>query len=613
MNGKYCEVQAIGSDCPEMGNCPHVDRMRRQLETILDAAHNGIIAIDRQGTVTLFNEAAVKIVRRSKKDAIGKHLSEVIIPTGLLDIIRTGESQLAYKFTVRYSTGTRVYVTNRNPIVENGEVVGAIGVFQDISELEHISEELQSVKGLNQELQAIIESSYDGFIVTDTEGRILRVNRAHQRLTGVPASEVQGCAMQDLVAKGIYSQSVVDAVLKQGKAVTVVEQVRGGVTNRNLLLVTGSPVTDSEGRVHRVVINLRDLTELNGLKQELEKTRELSERYLSELSELRGRLVDQGQILCHSPRMQELLHLAIRVAQVDSTILILGESGVGKEVVARLIHNQSKRCQGPFIKVNCGAIPENLLESELFGYEPGAFTGANREGKLGLFEMANNGTLFLDEIGDLPSSLQVKLLQVIQDREVIRVGGHRPRPVNVRIMAATHQDLDKMVRQGTFREDLYFRLNVVPLHIPPLRHRREDIIPMVYHFKDKFCEIYQIKKEFAPEVFQIFLGYNWPGNVRELENIVERLLVTTPGPEVKAEHVPDYLRPSSGQPQGTVTVKGLMPLREAVLELERQLLTAAMAEYGSTYKVAEVLQVDQSTVVRKLRRLKENYDNAIMR
>jgi PAS domain S-box-containing protein len=572
------------------------------MDLILDAANNGIIAIDKQGIVTIFNHAAEEITRRKKSEALGRHLSQVIIPLGLLDVLATGRGEL-HKFSVRYSSGTHVYVTNRSPIVENGEVIGAIGVFQDISELESISEELQVVKELNRELQAIIDSSYDGIIITDAEGQVIRVNDAHERITGIKAEDIQGKSMRQLVDAGHYSKSVVDAVLRQGKAVTLMEKVKGGISNTKCLLITGSPVRDAKNGIARVVINVRDLTELSNLRQQLDETRELSERYRSELAQMRSRMVEQKGIIFNSPKMQDLLVMVMRVAQVDSTILILGESGAGKEVVAKLIHTESLRSEGPFIKVNCGAIPENLLESELFGYEPGAFTGASKDGKLGMFELAHNGTLFLDEIGDLPLSLQVKILRAIQDREIVRVGGNKSRAVNVRILAATNHNLEEMVRRGLFREDLYFRLNVVPLYIPPLRMRREEIIPLVYAFTNKYGKAYNITKEFAPEVFDIFLRYDWPGNVRELENIVERLMVTTPDTIVTVDHVPPNLLPRPVKTESpAVMVRGILPLKEAVSELERQLISRAVSEMGSTYKAAAVLGVNQSTVVRKMKK-----------
>lgn len=578
------------------------NRMLTQVETILDSAHNGIIAIDSNGIVTIFNQAAEKITRRPKSQALGRHLSEVIIPLGLLDILKNGKSQKQHKFTIHYSSGSHTYLTNRSPIIENGQVVGAVGVFQDISEIEFISEELNSVKQLNNELQCIIESSYDGILIADREGTIIKANAAHERITGIPSSEIQGKKMSELVEKSIYSKSIVEEVIEKGEPVTLVEKT----PSQNHLLITGNPVYNQEGEIVRVVVNIRDLTELNQLREELEQSRELSLRYHNELTQLRSKLLKQEGLVFNSPKMRELIEVALRVAQVDSTVLILGESGVGKEVIAKMIHNHSKRRGEPFITVNCAAIPETLLESELFGYERGAFTGANREGKAGMFELAHNGTLFLDEIGDLPLAFQVKLLRVIQEREVFRIGGSKPRPVNVRILAATNQDLELLVKEGKFREDLYFRLNVVPLYVWPLRERREDIIPLTYTFLQKFNNEYKINKEFAPEVFDAFLNYHWPGNVRELENLVERLMVTTPGETITLRDLPSYITAYHENQTPEVSVKGVLPLKKARMELERQLIRNALEKFGSTYKAARALKVDQSTIVRKINRLKSN-------
>lgn len=574
----------------------------KELESILESAHNAIIAIDKDGMVTFYNEAAEKLVWRPKADVIGKHLSQVIIPLGLLDILKTGEKQFGYKFTIRYSRGPRTYLTNRTPILEGGEVVGAVGVFQDVSEIEGIAEELTSVKNLNSELEAIIQASYDGIIITDAQGRILRVNRAHARLSGLAPEAIVGKTMEQLVQEGLISSSLVEPVLKARSAVSMVVQTGSG----NQLLVTGSPVLDPQDEIRRIVLNVRDLSELNDLKTQLEATRELSLRYQAELQELRSRLNSQNGIIINSVAMESVIDLALRVAGVDSTVLILGESGVGKDVIARIIHNNSPRQSGPFIKINCAAIPESLLESELFGYEPGAFSGASREGKPGLFELADNGTLFLDEIAELPLALQVKLLRVIQDREIVRVGGVKARHINVRILAATNQDIQAMVDQGRFREDLYFRLNVVPISVPPLRERKEEIIPMAREFLRRFRHDYKLEKDFSPEVWDAFMQYAWPGNVRELQNVVERLLVTVPGSVVTKDHLPSEMAETGYQvSRRQVSVSGILPLKQAVDEVERQLIEKAVDAYGSTYKAAKALQVNQSTVARKLNRYRQ--------
>lgn len=569
-----------------------------QVETILDSVNNGIIAINKRGIISLYNRAAEKMTGYPKSYAMGRHFSEVINTQGLPDFLNFDRSRPESSSPVTYTSGNRTYLTSRSSIYENGQIVGAVAIFQDISEVEQISQELLSVKQLNTKLEMIIESSYDGILLTGPEGTIHKANRAHERITGVSSTEIAGKNMADLVAAGVYSRSIVDAVMREGKPVTMVDKKH--------FLITGSPVRDYDGKVLRIVINIRDLTELNNLKEQLEQTKELSERYQGELTQLRGKLFKQEGLVFHSPKMRELLQVAARLAAVDTTVLILGESGVGKEIIARVIHSHSKRKDGPFITVNCGAIPENLLESELFGYERGAFTGANREGKAGMFELAHNGTLFLDEIGDLPPGFQVKLLRVIQEREVLRVGGSKPRNINVRILAATNRSLETMVKEGSFREDLYFRINVVPLQICPLRERREDIIPLVHAFKERYEKEYGIQKKIDPRVYEVFLNYHWPGNVRELDNMIERLMVTAPGYEITVKDLPAYVFEKLGQQQPEIYVKGIMPLKKAVMQLESQLISNAIRECGSANKAARVLKVDQSTLTRKISRLREN-------
>ena len=305
------------------------------------------------------------------------------------------------------------------------------------------------------------------------------------------------------------------------------------------------------------------------------------------------------QFIVHSNCMRELTKMAIRIAKVDSTVLIQGESGVGKELIADVIHSHGIRHKGPLIKINCGAIPENLLESEFFGYEPGAFSGASRKGKIGLFELANGGILFLDEIGDMPLSLQVKLLRVLQDKQITRVGGIRPIKVDIRILTGTNRNLNEMIVRRQFRQDLYYRLNVVPIHVPALRERREDIPVLTNYFMEYFNKKYLSRgtaKHLAPEVVACFMKHDWPGNVRELENLIERLIVTTAQNNIGLEDLPPWLDRSPLSDSG---VPGRISLRCAVEDTERKLLQYAFARYKSTYEVARVLEINQSTVVRK--------------
>jgi len=573
----------------------------RELDAVLNAAHTGIVSINKDGIITTFNPAAERITRRSKSEAIGKFLADVVIPTGLLEILETGKPKFGERLPVKYSIGTRIYVSNRSPIIEDGKVVGAVGIFQDISEMEFISHELESVKELNKELKALIESSYDGILIARCDGVVTHVNEAYTRMTGLKAKNIIGRPFKKLVEGGHYASSIVDAVLKKKKAVTNLQTSPLG----NRLLITGNPVVNERGEIIRVVINVRDLTELERLKQELQDSKNLNRRYQAELCNRQVQQDQEQNVSSTSPKMQCVIDLCTRVAKVDSTVLLIGDSGVGKEVLAKHIHNNSARKEGPFIKINCGAIPEALLESELFGYERGAFTGAGKDGKPGMFELAHNGTLLLDEIGDLPLSLQVKLLRVLQDKEITRIGGTKTLSVNVRILAATNRDLAEMVRQGTFREDLYFRLNVVPVQIPPLRERRSDIVPLLEFFIEKFYKKYGIRKQFSPEVLKIFYEYHWPGNIRELENIVERMVVTAPETVITPKHLPESLRCAIKSTSAKVMVQGVLPFKEALLEMESQLINEALNLYGSTYKAAKVLGVDQSTVIRKLQKIRQ--------
>ncbi|GAB6171199.1 hypothetical protein JCM15765_06770 [Paradesulfitobacterium aromaticivorans] len=566
----------------------------KELEAVLNSAHNGIVVINSEGLITSFNRAAEKFTRLPRDKAIGRHVLDVLVPLGLMETLQSGQSEYSQKFRV----GRRTYIMNRDPMVQDGKITGAVGVFQDISEIESVSQELASVKELNRELDSVIQSSSDGFVVTDASGQILRVNSAYEKLSQSTSQDLYGRRIQELGEEGIYAHSLVDVVLQRRHPVTVMESKQD-----HSFMVTGSPVFDEEGRLLRVVINLRDMTMLNQLRQELIESKRLSEKYHSELAELRERQ-DTGGMIASGPEMERVLELIMRVAKVDSTVLLLGESGVGKEGMAKLLHTKSLRSEGPFIKVNCGAIPEQLLESELFGYEGGAFTGARREGKSGMFELANNGTLLLDEIGDLPFNLQAKLLRVLQEREIVPVGGAKPREVNVRILAATHKDLEGMVRAGEFREDLFFRLNVVPIWIPPLRERRSDIVPLLHHFREKFSKKYGLHREFSPDVVEAFVQYEWPGNVRELENMVERLMVMAPNELITLPQLPPVFHRHASK-EGGVSVHSLMPLKEAVMEVERQLIEKALKKYGSTYKAAEALGVNQSTVVRRMARFRK--------
>ena len=452
---------------------------------------------------------------------------------------------------------------------------------------------LKVVQESNKDLDDIIDSVSEGLYITDGEANTLRINKAYTRLTGVKPEEVIGKNMRELVANGLYSESVALRVLECRKPVNIIHEVKGNIKR----MVTGNPIFNDKGGITLIVMTSRDMTALNRLKEKLEQAEKISRKYQLELKHLRNKQM-QADIVANSIEMQQMLELAYKAAQVDSTVLILGETGVGKEVVARYIHKNGLQPQAPFINVNCAAIPDGLLESEMFGYEKGAFTGARNMGKPGLFELAHTGTIFLDEIGDLPLNLQAKLLSVVQDKEVTRVGGTKPRKMDVRILAASNRNLEDLVKAGSFREDLYYRLNVIPVRVPPLRSRSEDIPFLVDYFLTLFNRKYNRSKIFSHSAIDILMQYNWPGNVRELKNLIEQLIVIGNGDEITPDHLINL-----GEGRFNLFLPdrslGKPLLRDAVSALEKQLVSRALAKHGSTRKAARALGVSQPTLIRK--------------
>lgn len=558
---------------------------------LMDSIHNPVVAVDSDSRIVLCNQTFAQVVALPRHKIIGAPIRSVVSETRLTHIVETGETDSAHKIRIAEKT----YLANRTPIIDHGNVVGAVALLQDISDIEALADELKLSSSTNEELQDIIEASFDGIFVTDGKGKVTRLNRAYESLTGIKRSEIIGKAMTDLVRQGYYSESVTLKVLKSGHPESIVQEVKNGKT----IMVTGTPVLDPEGNTTRVVTNVRDVTELNRLQHELCTMQTLRSHYEVELNSLRLNQGD-GQYVIRSKKMQEIRTLAMRIAQVDSTVLIYGESGVGKELVAEMIHEGGKRKNKPFIKINCASIPENLLEAELFGYAPGAFTGASTKGKAGLFEAAKNGSIFMDEVGEMSLTLQSKLLRVIQEKEITRIGDTRPISVDVRIITATNRDLEKMVVEKSFRKDLFFRLNVVPVHIPPLRERSEAIVPMIHHFLAKYNKRFGFSKQMDPAAVDILTTHPWPGNVRELENVIERMVVITPEAIISASDIPDSIRRPGGK--GNLPLLSGRPLKEILEEVEARAIEEALTTHGTTRKAAEALGVNQSTIVRKATR-----------
>lgn len=457
-------------------------------------------------------------------------------------------------------------------------------------ELAHII----ALQKLSFQLESIIESSYDGIYITDGNAKTIKINKAYERITGLNRYDMIGKYMQDLVDDQVLSESVTLLVLKRRKVTTISQEFKTG----KKALVTGNPIFDKKNQITMVVTNVRDVTELADLRTELNKNRELALKYYSTIEELKLQMAKSEHLVVEDENNMRVLELAQRIARVDTTVLILGETGVGKEEIAKLIHRNSLRKDGPFVKINCGAIPANLIESELFGYEKGAFTGASNEGKIGLFEVAEGGTLLLDEIGELPFSMQVKLLRVLQEQEIKRIGGTKSIRVDVRILAATNKDLEQMVYEGSFRGDLFYRLNVVPITILPLRDRKKDILPLAFLFIDQFNKKYNMNKSLTYSANSCLLNYEWPGNVRELKNIIERVVVTAKSDEITDDDMPDKIQCKSND-KVMMEPDQIVPLKQALNHVEERMINRAFNEYGNVRDAAKALGIDASTFVRK--------------
>lgn len=454
-------------------------------------------------------------------------------------------------------------------------------------------------------LNAIIEHSFDGIFITDKDANTIKINHAYEEITGLKKEEVMGKNMADLVHNKIISMSGSLIVLKTKKPVTLQQHFKTG----RQALITSSPIFDDAGRLVMVVTNVRDLTEIYNLKEEVQEKTVAIERLRLELNHLQESFSECDLIIKDDTALAAML-LANKVAPMDTAVMLLGETGVGKEVMAKYIYQHSLRAANSFIRVNCGAIPENLIESELFGYEGGAFTGANKSGKMGLFELANGGTIFLDEVGELPKDMQVKLLRVLQEQEVMRIGGTAPIKIDSRVIAATNRNLEEMVKQKLFREDLYYRLTVFPIQIPPLRMRPKDITPLAQSFLDRLNHKYNFKKFFSHVSLKLLNEYDWPGNIRELKNIVERAVIISMGDEIQPEDLHLHHKSSEqenlfGQPP-QISHENTIDLQATMDSLEFQYLENAYKIHGNVRDAAKSLGLTPSTFVRKRQKYQNN-------
>ncbi|MGM9567375.1 MAG: sigma-54 interaction domain-containing protein [Clostridia bacterium] len=457
-----------------------------------------------------------------------------------------------------------------------------------------------------KDLKRIMDHSHDEIFVVDKECRIIYVNDACKRTYGGSPDKIIGKTVWEMVEEGYYSPPLAPIVMERKQTVTLEQITCYGIK----LLVTATPIFDDDGEISMVVMNSRDITELEQLKYDVEETKKLLGHYEEEIRTMRQDELALAGIVTQEPAVTACYELAKKVSKTDANILILGESGVGKNLLAGYIHRVSNRRNKPFVQINCAAIPENLLESELFGYCKGAFSGAERGGKMGLVEVADKGTLFLDEIGELPLMLQAKLLQLVQEKTFLPVGGKELKRVDVRIVTATNQNLGQMVKLKKFREDLYYRLNVIEITLPPLRERQNDIPSLVDHLLAKINSQYKSYGVVDPNIIPILQKYSWPGNIRELEHLLERLVLTVDNDIISEKHLPPHIIEEVNRAGAVLTphdaAEKKIPSKTSYREIEIEQILSLYKELRSSYKVAEQLHISQSKATRIINKYLKN-------
>ncbi|MDD7795959.1 sigma 54-interacting transcriptional regulator [Clostridium sp. 'White wine YQ'] len=546
-------------------------------EQILDSLPIGIVVIDINSNITYINDYALKIFGIEHSSAIGKPIEDSVENTKLPSVIASPQKQFGQ---IQHING-RIITVNRSPIISKSKLIGACGVFQDVSDI-------VGMKELNEKFLKIMEISHDLICFVDENGIITYINPAYINHLG-SISENIGKSIFEVSPKGLR----VKAFEKKERIENIV-RTKNGVD----IISTITPLF-IDGDFKGILSTSKVVSEIKELASKLERSQEQVEYYREELKKHTLSSNGFSQIIGISSSLKEVIYVSKKAAESTSTVLVRGESGTGKELIANAIHHNSTRKDKPFIKVNCAAIPENLLESELFGYEKGAFTGATKS-KPGKFSIADGGTIFLDEIGDMPLSMQVKLLRVLQEREIESLGGITPQKIDVRVITATNRNLEEMIQSGTFREDLYYRLNVLSVQLPPLRDRKEDIPALVEYFilkiNDKLSKnIKGIDKTALSEL----INYSWPGNIRELENIIERAINLCEDEFISSKDLPYHFRVTSSKKAS------ILPLDDEILpfeEYEKIIIQKAMEKYGSYNKAGKALGLTHRTISLKCKK-----------
>lgn len=566
------------------------------LEGLIESPYMFFVIVDKDGIITTMNQTYLDILQVKKADVVGKNILEVTPHSGLPEVLRTGRMDKADIWSVK---GHDTIVT-RVPIVKDGEISGAIAMslFLDMSGAKILMKKLQeSEKEFNAILEGLIESPTMAYVIVDKEGFITVINQTYLDMLGISREDALGRHIYD-----ITPHSKLPEVIKTGRT----DRVDIWPVNGRDTIVSRVPlIKDGEiiGAIGQSIF--LDLSGASILVKKIQETEKELNFYKDHVSQIYSARWCFDNLIGQSHSLLTAKNIAWQLSQTVSTILITGESGTGKELFAQAIHNSSSRCTGPFVRINCAALPDNLLESELFGYEEGAFTGARKGGKPGKFDLAKGGTIFLDEIGDMPLTMQTKLLTVLQERVVERIGGTNPVPIDVRVIAATNRDLEKMVAEQTFREDLYYRLNVVRLTIPPLRERIEDIPLLVDDLISRLnAHLRTSIHGINPAAMDLLQTYRWPGNVRELENLLERAINLCHMKQqslLTVDHFPSLANSKFSKIE--ILDNGQTALPNLLDGIEEQLLRKALHEAeGNRAKTAQRLGIHSSALYRKLKK-----------
>lgn len=548
-------------------------------DQILSSVPIGVIVIDLNSNITSINEYALNLIEINYNDAIGKNVRDIIPTTDLPNILEKGIKQFGQVLHIR----NKITMVNRSPILMNGNIIGAVGVFQDVSDL-------VGVKELNERFLKILEASNDLICFVDEYGKVSYVNPAYRKYFPDTSENIIGKDIFSLSPKGY-----------RFKAFTHRQKIENVLhTKEGIDVITNIDPIFIDNEFKGIISSSKPVNEIKELLNALRKSEEELNYYKEELLKHTTLNSSFSNIVGSSRLLKDILFMCERASKSTSTTLIRGESGTGKELIAKAIHSNSSRKDKPFVKVNCAAIPENLLESELFGFEKGAFTGAIKS-KPGKFIIADGGTIFLDEIGDMPISMQVKLLRVLQEREVESIGAISSQKIDVRVIAATNRNLEAMIKDGSFREDLYYRLNVLSVTLPPLRDRKEDIRYLVEHFIIKLNDrLNKSIKGIDKECLMLLHEYSWPGNIRELENIVERAMNLCDGDMITPNELPSFLRSSSSADRSANLISGneILPFEE----YEKQIIKMAMEKYKSFNAAGKALGLTHRTVSLKCKK-----------